>query len=298
VTFKDFDPRWEQHEILLAALGVLTTSALAARAGPTATATLSTAVATAIFCLAIRVTSNHNAQWVQKFRYITPFAYVLWFYKAIETIVPALQNTPLDATLLRIDEQLFGVTPSVPAQAWTTVGLNELMSGCYLTYLVYLHVGVIHSWWMPLPFARSFARWIYSVYALGLVSYILFPAVGPEKAFRAYYGPDLQGPFLTPLNRWIVDHGSSVYDGFPSLHVLITFALIEFDRQNLRRRFYVMILPALGLVFSTIYLRYHYAIDLIAGALLFIAARICFQVNSVESIDVGTGHVEAGDGDQ
>jgi len=167
-----------------------------------------------------------------------------------------------------------------------------------LTYLIYLHVAVIHSWWKPLPFTRSFARWIYSVYALGLAGYLLFPAVGPGKAFRQYYGADLQGPLVTALNRWIVDQGSSVYDAFPSLHVLITFALIEFDRQNLRRRFYVMLLPAVGLVFSTIYLRYHYAIDLIAGGLLFVAARICFQVQSEENVDVAAGHVEAGDREQ
>lgn len=288
VTGTDIHHRWQRHEILLSALGVLSTSALAARAGPTAAATLSTAVAVATFCLVIHVTSRHNAHWVQKCRYITAFAYVLWFYKAIEIIVPALRNTLHDATLLRIDEQLFGVTPSIPAQAWTTVGLNELMSGCYLSYLVYLHGAVIYSWWMPLTFTRKFARWICSVYAVGLAGYILYPAVGPENAFREWYGPDLQGPVLTPLNRWIVEHGSSVYDGFPSLHVLITFALLEFDRQNLRRRFYWMILPAMGLVISTIYLRYHYAIDLIVGGLLFVAARICFQVESGESEDVGT----------
>lgn len=297
MTCKDVDHRWQRHEILLSTLGVLTTLALAARAGPAATATLSTAVATVTFCLVIRATSRYTAQWVQKCRYVTAFLYVLWFYKAVEIIVPALQNTSHDATLLRIDEQLFGATPSIPAQAWTTVWLNELMSGCYLTYLVYLHVSVIHSWWMPLSFTRKFARWVYSVYAVGLAGYILYPAVGPENAFRERYGPDLQGPVLTPLNRWIVEHGSSVYDGFPSLHVLITFALLEFDRQNLRRRFYWMILPAMGLVISTIYLRYHYAIDLIVGGLLFVAARICFQVESGESGGVETGDVETGERD-
>src|SRR6056297_2594891 len=127
VTCKQIDDRWEQHEILLAALGVLTAGALAARAGFTAPATLSTAVATASFCLAVRITRQHNTQWVQKCRYVAAFAYVLWFYKAVETIVPALRNTPRDAMLLHIDEQLFGITPSVPVQAWTTVGLNELM---------------------------------------------------------------------------------------------------------------------------------------------------------------------------
>ncbi len=291
MTLTDIDHRWQRHEILLSALGALTILALALRAGPTATATLYTAVATATFCLVIVATSRHTKESVQKCRFISAFLYVLWFYKAIEIIVPALRNIPHDGALIHIDEQLFGVTPSVPAQSWTTVGLNELMSGCYLTFLVYLYTCVIHSWLMPLAWTRQFAYWIFSVYVVGLAGYMLYPAIGPEHAFRELYGPDLQGPVLTPLNRWVVNRGSSVYDAFPSLHVLVTFALLEFDRQNLRRRFYWMVLPAIGIVVSTIYLRYHYAIDLIVGGLLFVAARMCFK-------DGESGDVETGDGNE
>lgn len=291
VTLTDIDRRWQRHEVLLSALGWLTTLALGVRAGPIAPATLYTAIATATFCLVIVATSRLTREWVQKCRFITAFLYVLWFYKAIELIVPALRNPPHDGTLINIDAQLFGVTPSVPVQAWTTVGLNELMSGCYLTYLVYLHVCVIHSWLMPLAFTKQFANWIYSVYVVGLAGYMLYPAIGPENAFQELFGPELQGPALTPLNRWIVNSGSSVYDAFPSLHVLITFALIEFDRQNVRRRFYWMLLPAIGIVVSTIYLRYHYAIDLIASGLLLVVARFVFKVGE-------SGNVETGDGDE
>lgn len=287
MTLTDIDHGWQRHEILLSALGGLTTLALAVRAGSTATVTLYTAIATATFCLVVVATRRRAIAPVQKCRFIAAFLYVLWFYKAIEFIIPALRNAPHDGALINIDEQLFGVTPSVPVQAWTTVGLNELMSGCYLTYLVYLHVCVIHSWLMPLDFTKRFANWVYSIYVVGLAGYMLYPAIGPVNAFRELYGPDLQGPALTPLNRWVVNSGSSVYDAFPSLHVLITFALIEFDRQNLRRRFYWMLLPAIGIVVSTIYLRYHYAIDLIGGGLLFVAARMCFKEG--ESADVETG---------
>ncbi|MDG2223401.1 MAG: phosphatase PAP2 family protein [Rubripirellula sp.] len=279
--------RWQRHEILLSALGGLTTLALAFHAGPTAAATLSTAVATAIFCLVVVATKNHTTELIQKARFIAAFCYVLWFYSAVKIIVPALGNFPHDETLIFIDEKLFGVTPSVPAQNWSTVGLNELMSGCYLTYLVYLHVCVIHSWFMPLAFTKQFANWIYSVYAVGLAGYLLYPAIGPESAFRELFGPDLRGPMLTPLNRWIVNSGSSVYDAFPSLHVLITFAMIDFDRRHLRRRFNWMVLPAIGIVVSTIYLRYHYAIDLIAGGLLFAAAKWCFKDGEIGVVETG-----------
>ena len=283
------DHRWQRHEILLSLLGVLTVLALAIRVGPANMATIYCAVTTTAFCLIVASTRRHSHHVVQKYRFITAFLYVLWFYKAIEIIVPALGNPPHDGVLLDVDQTLFGVTPSVPVQAWTTTWANELLSGCYLMYLVYLHACVIHSWYMPLNFTRQFANWMYSVYAIGLAGYLLYPAIGPENAFRELYGPDLEGPLITPLNRWIVNSGSSVYDAFPSLHVLVTLSLLEFDRQRVRRRFYWMILPVVGIVASTIYLRYHYAVDLIAGGLLFVAARGCFREKEIADVETGDG---------
>ena len=41
-----------------------------------------------------------------------------------------------------------------------------------------------------------------------------------------------------------------------------------------------MLLPAFGLFMSTMYLRYHYAVDLIAGAQLFVLAILVFPDRS------------------
>lgn len=250
-------------------------------------ATVLTVLATALFVIAVSAAKVQAAPAAHRFRYIVAFGYVLWFYKAIELIVPALGAAIRDQALLDFDNWMCGQTPSLPVQAWTTTALNELFSGCYLTYLVYLHVCVIHSWFMPIDYTRRFANWLYSVYAIGLAGYMIYPAVGPENAFPQLFGPDLEGPLLTPLNRVIVQNGSSVYDAFPSLHVLVTLSLLEFDRQYLRRRFYWMLLPAAGVIASTIYLRYHYAADLIAGGLLFVAAKILFGLKEPGDVDTG-----------
>jgi membrane-associated phospholipid phosphatase len=99
---------------------------------------------------------------------------------------------------------------------------------------------------------------------------------GTERRSEDYpeaFSVPLSGGFLTRLNATIVAQGSSVYDVFPSLHVLVTCVLLNHDWRYVRRRFQVMVLPALGLLFSTIYLRYHYAVDLAAGFALFAALR-------------------------
>ncbi len=287
MTLADDHHHWQRHEMLLATLGLLAALLLAVRAGPLSAATICTAIATAAFCMVVTKTRNQTSGAVQKFRFAAAYLFVLWFYKSVQVTVPALRIPTHDATLLELDNQLFGVTPAIPIQALTSCWLNELMSGCYLSYLAYLHVCVVYSLWMPLEFARRFANWLYSIYVIGLAGYLLFPARGPANAFPELFGPELEGIVLTPLNRIVVQNGASVYDAFPSLHVLITCALLEFDRRNCRRRFYWMILPVVGIFASTIYLRYHYAVDLIAGGLLFVAARLCFGKGSNCELETG-----------
>ena len=71
----------------------------------------------------------------------------------------------------------------------------------------------------------------------------------------------------------VIAWGSSGYDVFPSLHVMVTCILLEHDWREVRRRFWIMLGPCIGLFISTIYLRYHYAVDIFAGFLLFLLLR-------------------------
>jgi membrane-associated phospholipid phosphatase len=104
----------------------------------------------------------------------------------------------------------------------------------------------------------------------------MVPAVGPARAYPELFNAPLVGGHPTRLTAEVVAAGSSVYDTFPSLHVLITCILLDHDWRHVRQRFWIMLLPSLGLMASTIYLRYHYGVDVIAGFLLFLALRSAF----------------------
>ena len=57
-------------------------------------------------------------------------------------------------------------------------------------------------------------------------------------------------------------------DVFPSLHVGISFVVWLYAYRNSRRLFLVLSPLILSLWVSTVYLRYHYLIDCIAGLIL------------------------------
>ena len=100
---------------------------------------------------------------------------------------------------------------------------------------------------------------------LGFAGYCAFPASGPAR-FMSHDLPVLPMGPLGTLNDWIVRTGCNGVDVFPSLHVATTVFWVGFDAlENRWRRVAWLALPAAGLCFSTLYLRYHYAADVLAG---------------------------------
>lgn len=204
-------------------------------------------------------------------RIVWLYLWTLAFYTAVEWIVPALGRAPLDAELLAIDRALFGETPA--ARFSHTPGLTDLLSGCYLSYHLYLHGALLWAVWRIEDAARL-VRPLFLAFALGMAGYLVVPATGPAIAFPALFATPIEGGWMTLTNQAFIARGTSLYDVFPSLHVLMTLVLLTHDWRFMRRRFAVMILPAIGLTVSTLYLRYHYAVDLLAGVVIWAGVAI------------------------
>jgi membrane-associated phospholipid phosphatase len=59
------------------------------------------------------------------------------------------------------------------------------------------------------------------------------------------------------------------------LHVAASAFLLFFDMKWNRRRFWLCLIPCAGIWFSTVYLRYHYFADILAG---FAAAALALAI--------------------
>ena len=75
----------------------------------------------------------------------------------------------------------------------------------------------------------------------------------------------LHGPWLLDSTLNAVNRGSNTVDVFPSVHVAASLYLLLFDWQHWRRRFWWVLVPCTVLWWSTLYLRFHYFVDLLAG---------------------------------
>jgi hypothetical protein len=264
---------WLPHEPALLALGGGTVLALCARGAAGQAVTAEVGAATLLYAAAVVLLRPRGPATAQKIRLAAAYGFILWFYLAVGRIVPALYVPARDSLLRAADEALFGTMPALLLQAYAFPALTDLLSLCYLSYLVYLHLALLHALAGPVAAARRFAGYVFTAFAVGLAGYLVVPAVGPGRAFPELFPSPLAGGVLTQANAAVVAWGSSVYDVFPSLHLLVTCVLLDHDRRAVPVRFRCMLLPAVGLVVSTLYLRYHYAVDLLAGLALFLVLR-------------------------
>ncbi len=97
-------------------------------------------------------------------------------------------------------------------------------------------------------------------------------AADPSLAGVVHFDTPVTGLALTDALRTMTATGTThIYDAFPSGHTAMTLATVILTARYLRRYLWFLVPHAILIVFGTIYLRYHYAIDIVAGAALALA---------------------------
>ncbi|MGD0580983.1 MAG: phosphatase PAP2 family protein, partial [Bryobacteraceae bacterium] len=151
-----------------------------------------------------------------------------------------------------------------------------------LTYLLVYGIGFFVMLMVYRARRRDLADNVLFVYLLGaLLAYAIipfFPSEPPRSLFSDS-GPQVTTP-LRQLNLLIVN-GAGVHTGvFPSAHVASAFsaawALLLLVRER-RKEAWGMLIYAVSVSVATIYGRYHYAVDAVAG---FAVSLVCVAAGS------------------
>jgi len=186
-------------------------------------------------------------------------------YEAMAGAVPIVQGTRFDPVLYRIDIAIWGTSPNVWADQFANPVLTELMSACYILFMPLLFFGLLRYLFWHKELLAEFYAGLFTVYGLGFLGYLLVPAAGPYLAFPDLFSSPLAGGPVTRLNMLMVVEGSNKVDVWPSLHCAVSAFILWFAYRHHRREFWWLLAPVSGLWLSTIYLRYHYFIDIVSG---------------------------------
>jgi membrane-associated phospholipid phosphatase len=101
--------------------------------------------------------------------------------------------------------------------------------------------------------------------------YPFFPLTPPRVLFADVPGPHV-APLLRQWNFWLLDHYSVQACLFPSGHVAAVTAVALAVRKHTPRLGAMFLFLAASVALATVYGRYHYAADAVAGALVGVAA--------------------------
>ncbi len=202
-------------------------------------------------------------------------------YFQMKWVAPAVSPGSLDADLLTFDMKWFGYEPAIAWDKFVNPTTTEWFSFFYFGYfwLLCLHV-------LPIMFNTG-SRFRLAHFALGAaliicpahILYLMVPGFGPYHHLQGQFAHELEGGVFLRLVKATVEAGGSQKDIFPSLHTAIPtfFATFSFiHRRSFPWRYWwpVMAFTASQIVIATMFLRWHYLIDIIAGLTLSISAVV------------------------
>ena len=209
----------------------------------------------------------------------SPFFFFFLLYETFaQNVWKALLPRDRDAELLRLDRLLFGETPALRLESLVHPVLTDVLAVAYFLHLV---LPPILAWIWYRRDLRVFRHLLLSIFLAGVIGvfgYLMVPAVGPGSAFPESFRGGLTGLFYGPVT-WTLDQARAPRDVFPSLHVGISTIVLVFARKRGRIAFWIVLPLVAANWMSTLYLRYHYMVDVIAGwavAPLAVAAGAAF----------------------
>jgi len=200
-----------------------------------------------------------------------PFLLILLMYYSLWGDVTLLVITrDRDQALIALDQRLFGFQASVVLQRIVSPWMTSWMSFAYFYHLINIPLVAcfVYNWRERARF-REMMSGLMVVSFLGLLGYLLVPAIGPLYTLRDQYTVPLHasaGIFGREVD--FMDFARIRRDVFPSLHVAISFVVWLYAYRNSKKLFWILSPLVLSLWLSTLYLRYHYLIDVVAGLTL------------------------------
>lgn len=205
------------------------------------------------------------------------FAPVVLSYFQMMFLLPALRPTLVDAQLYGLDRAILGTTPSLWLEQFNTMPVVEWISFFYYSYFYLMILMLIPT----LLFdrgqrLRELMVGATIVACTGHTLYTLVPGAGPYAALE--FAEPLQGGFWWHQVQATVASAGAQLDIFPSLHTAYPtlFALHAYgnrDRAPFKYLWPVIAFFAANMICATMFLRWHWFVDVIAGLCLAITAR-------------------------
>ncbi len=213
-----------------------------------------------------------------------PLPTLLFIYENFKTRFHLFNHGDFTPYLIEFDRILFGTDLPIYLEKFATPFLTDIMA---FFYAIYFAIPFVCLWTfyikgMEREFRLSSAMLVLCFY-VGFIGYVLVPMKPPWSYLDGAFKEKLYGIFLhNTFDSFYKRHNPAAeWGAFPSLHVGVSTLglLISYRFKGMLGRgrvlFYILLPFVIGLWLSTIYLRHHWFVDVVAGwAVALIAYKI------------------------
>jgi len=214
-----------------------------------------------------------------------PLVPVLGIYDSLR-FIPELNPGDRDDLLMSIDRAVLGGDASLWLERISTPWLTDLLQVAYLVYYVlpFVLLGTLYCRQARLAkepgqareHARAFDLCVVALllsHYLAFTGYMAIPALGPRFALASTYRTGLAGLLVAePIRQFLDALEGTMRDAFPSGHVSAALLSVHYMFRFMPRLTWCALPAVFLMIFATLYLRYHYAADILAGGML---AALC-----------------------
>ena len=209
--------------------------------------------------------------WVSRiFHHWYPLLYVAFCYREMSILIPAIRRTYADQALAKLDYAFWHAHPTVWLERIEVPPLTEFLQIVYSLFIPAVLFVALRFWLRKdYPAFRYYAFLIATGFLVSYIGYLLVPARGPRIVLKDFQHIPLRGLWLFGLLQSTLDQLEHVtYDCFPSGHTELAILACWGSRQISRGFGRLYVAYTVCMVFATVYLRYHYTVDVAAGACL------------------------------
>ncbi|MBN2225238.1 MAG: phosphatase PAP2 family protein [Deltaproteobacteria bacterium] len=215
----------------------------------------------------------HLRNWYPAFLVTVP-------YRELSILIPQIQPRDIDDVLIRLDYFIFHVHPTVFIERFEVPVLTDIFQ---LVYCSYYFLPILLG--LVVYLRRDMRDFIHVVFAIlfsfyvTYVGYMLFPAVGPRFSLYHLQTTALVGWVVTlPIREYLNWLEHIMRDAFPSGHTMLALVVLFYTWRYEKRLLFLFAPFAFLIIISTIYLRYHYAVDVLAGIILAVPTVVAVEV--------------------
>jgi membrane-associated phospholipid phosphatase len=219
--------------------------------------------------------------------FVAPLAYRVAIHGTVQTsyfffvaYLPLINPGNLDRQLYALDLQLFGFEPSVVLERFISPFTSEWFAFFYFCYFFVL---ALHS--IPIVlFERrerllgEFTLGMLLVFCVGHLGYLCVPGFGPVRELEDYWTKQFPSGLWVNTVLETVKSGGAQKDIFPSLHTAAPTFISLFSFRNRKhlpfsRTWPVVAFFTVNIIVATMFLRWHWLIDVVVGILLALLAH-------------------------